>query len=277
MGRSALVALCLVASAAASPPAPRVSLFPAERAREIHFIRHAEGHHNVATREAGGSNDPLLRGDRPAAECALYDARLTPAGVEQCRALRRRLRADGKLSSFDLVVVSPFTRTLETAMHVFGEPPAGGEDGAPPTLDAGVAYVVREECRERWGLYVCDGRRPMREITADRALAAGFDFSGVADDDDARYEDAREPDDACCARAARFLEWLSRRPEKRIAVVTHSSFLRHLLMQFGDGLSPADAEALRAPVGNCELRSVVLCSHGALEAENRQEEEGAVA
>ena len=29
-------------------------------------------------------------------------------------------------------------------MHVFGEPPAGGEDGAPPTLDAGVAYVVRE-------------------------------------------------------------------------------------------------------------------------------------
>ena len=88
---------------------------------------------------------------------------------------------------------------------------------------------------------------------------------------------AREPDDACCARAARFLEWLSRRPEKRIAVVTHSSFLRHLLMQFGDGLSPADAEALRAPVGNCELRSVVLCSHGALEAEDREEEEGAVA
>lgn len=89
-----------------------------------------------------------------------------------------------------------------------------------------------------------------------------FDFSEVVHDQDVFYTDERETDEHCCERAVKFLEWLNKRPEKCIAVVTHSSFLRHLFGQFGENLHSDDMDNLQRLAGNCELRSVVLCSHG---------------
>ena len=199
----------------------------------------------------------------------VQDARLTDKGIKQALQLRDYLanRPSGGMpfTSFDLVVVSPLTRTLETADAVFG--PARkpgtpvflaeqhGHTGAPTPK-----ILVREECRERWGKYVCDGRRPIREIIKEFPR---FDFSEVEHDDDIFYtQDEREPDELCCERAVLFLEWLNKRPEKCIAVVTHSSFLRHLFMEFGGNTAPDDRDKLKRVAANCELRSVVMCSHG---------------
>jgi broad specificity phosphatase PhoE len=107
--------------------------------------------------------------------------------------------------------------------------------------------------------YVCDGRRPIHDIAAE---FPDFDFSEIRHDEDVFYTDERETDDHCCERALKFLEWLNSRPEKCIAVVTHSSFLRHLFGQFGDNLREEDKDSLQRMAGNCELRSIVLCSHG---------------
>lgn len=163
------------------PPDSGFSIFLADRTKKIHFIRHAEGYHNLATKETG-SNDCLLRGDEPAAAHHLYDSRLTAKGIAQAEALRTHLasRPSGARSftAFDLVVVSPLTRTMETALHVFGQPREPGKPAflthvdAPknsPEYASGVKvapprFVVREECRERWGHYVCDGRRSISEI-----------------------------------------------------------------------------------------------------------------
>lgn len=139
----------------------------------------------MATKETG-SNDCLLRGDgQTASQHELYDARLTAKGIAQAEALRSYLakRPSGSrtFTAFDLVVVSPLTRTCETALHVFGEPREPGKPSfltkidAPegtPEYAAGVQiapprFLVREECRERWGHYVCDGRRSIREIAAE--------------------------------------------------------------------------------------------------------------
>lgn len=259
------------------PPDSGFSIFLAERTKKVHFIRHAEGYHNVATKETG-SNDCLLRkGDELAKDHPLYDARLTDVGIRQSEKLRdylsKRPSGGRSFTAFDLVVCSPLTRTCETALHVFGKPRAPGK---PAFLDDGMApknspeyaagihvpaprFLVREECRERWGKYVCDGRRSVREISAE---FENFDFSDVLDDEDVFYSDERETDEHCCDRALKFLAWLNARPEKCIAVVTHSSFLRHLFGQFGEQLHRDDMDNLQRLAGNCELRSIVLCSHG---------------
>jgi len=258
------------------PPECGFSIFLAERTKKVHFIRHAEGDHNAATKE-NGSNDCLLRGDSPASAHPLYDARLTEKGIKQSVDLKHHLasRPSGSRSftAFDLVVVSPMTRTCETALHVFGEPRAPGKpaflakgDAPEGTLEAKAGiniapprFLVREACRERWGHYVCDGRRSITEIAEE---FPNFDFSEIVHDKDEFYTDERESDEHCCERAVKFLEWLNSRPEKCICVVTHSSFLRHLFGQFGETLHYEDRENLQRLAGNCELRSIVLCSHG---------------
>jgi len=258
------------------PPECGFSIFLAERTKKVHFIRHAEGFHNKATKESG-TNDCLLRGDSSASAHELYDSRLTEKGIKQSIDLKDHLatRPSGSRSftAFDLVVVSPLTRTCETALHVFGQPrepgmPAflarGEAPDGTPEASAGInipppRFLVKEECRERWGKYVCDGRRSITEIASE---FPNFDFSEIVHDEDEFYSDERESDEHCCERAVKFLEWLNSRPEKCIAVVTHSSFLRHLFGQFGETLHYEDRENLQRLAGNCELRSIMLCSHG---------------
>ena len=262
---------------ALGPPDSGFSIFLAERTKKVHFIRHAEGYHNVATKESG-TNTCLHRGEGEAAnQHPLYDSRLTPKGIRQSEDLKDHLskRPSGSrnFTAFDLVVVSPLTRTCETALHVFGQPRQPGQPSflskgiAPPGTPENAAginippprFLVREECRERWGQYVCDGRRSIAEISAE---FPNFDFSDITHDEDVFYSDERESDEHCCDRAVKFLEWLNQRPEKCIAVVTHSSFLRHLFGQFGETQTYEDRENLQRVAGNCELRSIMLCSHG---------------
>jgi broad specificity phosphatase PhoE len=95
-----------------------------------------------------------------------WDSPLTENGIQQCLRLRRELAVrpsqGRKFTHFDLVVVSPLTRTLQSAQHIFGPP---RQPGLPSMLaerfgDTDLPrpkFLVREECRERLS-NACDGR-----------------------------------------------------------------------------------------------------------------------
>lgn len=228
------------------------SLFMQERCKRLFFIRHAEGFHNVAERET--ELDPkssILLEEHSGKQ--YWDARLTPKGEEQCAQLKASIRGDTvwgytKPLNLDLVVVSPLTRTLQTAVMSLGDPTA---PGAPP-------FVAHSLCRERIANFTCDGRRKLSELKEE---FPGVDFSLVETEEDDMFFNQKEDDEICQARAIEFLKWICGRPEIHIAVVTHSVFLKNLLRQFANELSEEDKEAIHKFPANAEMRSIMICAH----------------
>ena len=88
----------------------------------------------------------------------------------------------------ELIIVSPFTRTLQTAHIMFG--------------GKGIPFMVHDLCRERWGLYTCDKRREKKKILEEfEAVYAhtndhiNFKTFGYATEEDKDWTDEREPAD----------------------------------------------------------------------------------
>ena len=218
----------------------------------VHFVRHAQGFHNV-------SELPIAQ--RP------LDARLTPAGMEQCAALQATTSALRPA----LVVSSTLTRTLQTATLCFE--PQRRESGAP--------LLALEEVRETVN-FLCDCRRKLSEI-APEFLHADFSMCGGLDADEiwATYEARHGPAEAYAGhreladlpaltdRWRRAAAWLAARPEQEVVVVSHCAFLQAIfgkidgqqgrpgpLFDFG---GDRDLEAWMATsFCNCEMRSVLL-------------------
>lgn len=222
----------------------------------LHFVRHAEGTHNVCGKE-------FLK------TMQVHDARLTPNGIAQCESLRQ-LQAG---LTPELVVASPLSRTLQTAGHTFGH-----------VLPSGSSIVALESWRETVNFH-CDGRRSLSTIRAhENLLPAPVDFSQCPHDHDEiwaayeqrhgsqeQYDGLRETADlaALAARARAAMSWLGARPETEIAIVSHAAFLRHFFA-FGNekaelGAQPqvvefADGQVskyMRSYFGNAECKTVV--------------------
>ena len=164
-------------------------------------IRHGESTFNAAHRQGRGDPGHL-------------DARLTPRGQAQAREARERLEN----LPFELVVVSPLTRAIETTAILFGEHPS-----RPRVL----VEVLHRECQES----SCDVGRAASEIAAEFPhldvghlpevwwhAEPGCEAGGYPVDPRHLFD----------ARVAAFRDWLRARPERTIAVVGHGTFFYHL-------------------------------------------------
>ncbi|KAJ1629357.1 histidine phosphatase superfamily [Pavlovales sp. CCMP2436] len=186
--------------------------------RTIHFVRHGQGFHNLLADvyRANGKSFSSL-GDDFSDSCPyrrheIRDAPLTEIGRQQAMVLRPAARALRP----ELVVVSPLSRAVQTALLAFDHLRDGPE---------AVPFVAHGGVQEQGGVQRCDHRRPIAEIARE---FPSLDLSALAplgEADPLWNETKREPYAALCARARAFFEWLGQRPEREVAVVGHSAWL----------------------------------------------------
>ncbi len=250
-------------STAAAYASPAVSLFSVNSAYQsstskiLHLIRHAEGTHNLNEEQ---SKLPLH-----------FDAKLTEKGVNQCNELAKQT----KDLNVDAIIVSPLTRTLDTAIlsfpHLYGD-----NKNSKKT----VPFIAHEEWRETVN-FLCDARRPTAVLQQQYPHVC---FNNLANDPDdpiwAHYESIfgdhsahlskRESDDPISLYNRTHSAWkvLLNRPEKNIALVGHSAFFMHMFTPLFEELNGvvryedvSVAELMSSRFGNCEIRSVKVDLH----------------
>jgi len=143
----------------------------------------------------------------------LHDPALTPqlGFITQCNELAKALRELPLAQEIELIVVSPMRRTLQTAQQGLGW-----------LMDRGVPVILRPEWQE-------NSDKPCDTGTAIPLMEKEwpqFDWDSVDPLYPAKtglYEYTRQ---GLLERGLMAKQWLKDRPEKVIAVVSHSGFLR---------------------------------------------------
>ncbi|CAN1341120.1 Phosphoglycerate mutase-like protein 1 [Linum perenne] len=222
---------------------PKMGAGAPENTKILHMVRHAQGVHNVA----GAKDHSALMSPE------YFDAQLSPLGSHQVQDLRSHVVSSGLLERIQLVITSPLSRTMQTAVKVFDSMPKREEYGdAEETLNVKLPPILAHElCRERLGLHPCDKRKTVTEY---RSI-----FPDVESDDDVMWKpDARETFEEVANRGLKFMNWLWTRPEKEIAIVCHDRFLQYTLEALTNDCQPTLRSEAAAQFKNCELRSLVI-------------------
>ncbi|WRX30477.1 Histidine phosphatase superfamily [Theobroma cacao] len=185
----------------AAAPSP----YPFASYKVLHLVRHAQGVHNL---ESEKSRDPLTSFE-------YFDAELSSQGWQQVCDQRRYVCASGLLEKIEVVITSPMTRTLQTAVGIFrGEGQPADRFDVTPFEEENVKnaetstfnrlpIISYELCRERM----------------------------IESEDDVLWKGEKESHEAVVARGMKFIKWLCGRKEKEIAVVSHGVFLQQAMTE----------------------------------------------
>ncbi|KAF2468525.1 phosphoglycerate mutase-like protein [Lindgomyces ingoldianus] len=191
--------------------------------RVIHFIRHAQGYHNLSI-EAHKIRDPLL----------------TPYGEQQCKRLAEEIGNGIGIHSIDCIVASPIRRTLYTALHTFGPLLAAKPD---------FKIIALPDLQETSAL-PCDvgsSLGALKQEFKDRPV----DFSHVHEGWNNKQSGPFAPRaDLVAKRSRNARKFLQSRAEDSVAAVTHGGLL-HFLTEDWAG----HAKFCGTGWANCELRT----------------------
>lgn len=172
----------------------------------IHFVRHAQGFHNLS-HEAEQLHDPDL----------------TPLGLEQCANLAAHFPHHQSLTK---LVASPMRRTLYTCLHAFGRNETTEADKSSSLLPITALPVFQEI-----SLQPCDVGSPVDELAAE--FAAKVDVSHVEPawtqkDEASPYEPTLEKLLARGRQGRLALREIAGHGDDHIVVVTHGGILHFL-------------------------------------------------
>ena len=217
------------------------------RTKRVHLLRHGQAMHNPRAEAAREADPPCSFDDflRLMKEDDAFDAELTELGKEQGRRAAAQPHAAAVDAAVQLVVSSPLSRALNTAMLVL-----------PNATSKGTAsFIAHDDLRERSGWLLNAKRRPRAELAAKFPLC-DFAPSLLPTEEDTLWTEELEAPEATAERGYRFLRWLAQRPETDIAVVAHGGLFQYLL----NSLRPrvVASEAARQRFHNTELRSLSM-------------------
>ena len=170
--------------------------------KKIYLIRHAQSEANAAL----DLDDPTF----------YYDAKITMLGKKQALNTQKKL----KNINFDLMLCSPLTRTLETFSLIFPTP-------IPNTM---ILPFIREHLD-----HSCDvGKQP----SVLQKKFPNFNFNELKDfwwnnnipidEKIINLESINDLD----KRVNKFKNWINTRTEKKIAVVSHGTFISRIIHFF---------------------------------------------
>ncbi|MCJ1392122.1 hypothetical protein MMC18_004989 [Xylographa bjoerkii] len=198
---------------------PNNDIIPKPNNKLIHFVRHAQGFHNLSYKKHS-IRDPLL----------------TPKGRTQCRHVSGTFPAAQQLS-IKLLAASPLRRTIYTALYSF-----------PDVVQRGLKIVALPEAQET-GSLPCDiGSDP--EILEKEFETLPVDLNLVHEGWNSKTGRWAADPNAIRERALFVRRWLRDREEDVICLVSHGGFL-HYLNEDWDGFG----EAKGTGWANCEWRT----------------------
>ncbi|KAG6591117.1 Phosphoglycerate mutase family [Phytophthora cinnamomi] len=204
----------------------------------VYLVRHAQGTHNVAEQKYGVGRweDELARTDE------FLDPDLTPFGVEDTKAkgppsIAAELQQG--MPPIERVVVSPLSRTIQTAQTFFAKDQVTGRP-----------LLCMESCREVLDCYTFDKRRPLSEI---KHKFPDVDFSLIEHEHDVLWSPTHhETDEEIYERARCFLsELFDAVPERFVVVVSHVCFIQAVC-------AVTMARGIDFRPDNCEVVPLVL-------------------
>ena len=171
--------------------------------KKVFFIRHGYALHNKLFWEIGAKAYSEYR-----------DTPLLHEGYIQADECKKNYKKD--LEDIELVLVSPLTRTLQTAVSIFGE--STFFRSKIRALDCLMEYP-------QGGSELCN-KRKTREILQSNYPTVEFTY---IPDGKVNWSEKAETIYELQDRIEEMLEFIKNRPETNIAVVSHSSFLsQHL-------------------------------------------------
>lgn len=224
---------------------PLLSDVDSTNVKTVHFVRHGQGFHNLMADLATAAGVEWTQFSRsaenPYMQPEILDAPLTEKGRQQALVLQRDTVALLEHAP-ELVVCSSNCRALQTGLLAFES-------------IVGVApFVAHEMVREETGVHVCDKRRP---VSRQRAEFPQIDFTLLLEneEDPLFCDDRRESKLEVGNRIYRFMEWLAERPERHVAVNSHSGWL---LTLFNAVVRDDCDPKLKAWFQTGEMRSVKL-------------------
>jgi broad specificity phosphatase PhoE len=211
---------------------------PKDSVKVFFLGRHGEGLHNVASAKHGKQawRDYWARLDGDGTIVWGLDSLLTPLGVQQAQAVHEMWSSE---IPFGIPVPTVFyssphiraTRTLEIAWTGITLPNAAKDYPLYPSHKV----VISENCREAYGVRVCDKRHPKSWI-AERHPSFTFN-EGFTEGDELWTPDHRETDEHIDTRALAILEdaWAGYPEETYVSITAHSGIIRGFLRVVGRG------------------------------------------